>query len=159
MPMHVFRNVCVVHNFYGYRLAFAHPQQGARDLIAVADGAEHNPRSQLDHHRCDAQAEIRRVLGGVRMQGRRLRMLRWSRSLLEAWRLSKHGPQLSCPSCDYGSPSQPCKLPTFQSVLIPAQIGLHSVTRSCGSARHRTQDKRPKSRMVCRRGFRSADNS
>jgi hypothetical protein len=33
--MHVFRNVCIVHNLYGDRLALAHPQQGTGDFIVA----------------------------------------------------------------------------------------------------------------------------
>ena len=48
VPMHVFRNVRVVHNLYGDALALSHPQQGTGDLVAVADRAEHNLGRQLD---------------------------------------------------------------------------------------------------------------
>jgi hypothetical protein len=117
--MDVFRNVCVVHNLYGDRLALAHPQQGTGDLIAVADGAEHNLRGQLDHHRCDSQAEIRGVLGCVRFQ-RHHPMLWRPRILLEAERLPKSGPQLACPGRDHGGPSKPNKIPSLHAILIPA---------------------------------------
>src|SRR5215475_9673284 len=91
MPMHVFRNVCVVHNLYDDRLALAHSQEGTGDLIAVADSADHNLRGQLDHHRCDSQTEIRSALGSIRFQ-RRTRS--WLQNLLEAYRLRKRGPEL-----------------------------------------------------------------
>ena len=61
MPMHVLRNVCVVHNVDGDGLALAHPQEGTGDFIVVADCADHNLRGQLDHHGRDLQGEIRRT--------------------------------------------------------------------------------------------------
>jgi hypothetical protein len=75
MPMHVFRNVCVVHNLYSDRLALAHPQQGTGDLIAVADGADDNLRRQFDQHWRDLQVEVRRASGGPRFRRHRHRVL------------------------------------------------------------------------------------
>ena len=131
MPVHVFRNIRVVHYLYGDALALAHPQQRTGDLIAVADGADYNIRGQLDHHGRDSQAEIGRALGGVRFQRRHHRMLRRYRTLPQAGRFPKQGgPQLACPGRQHGGPSQPYKLPSFQLILIPTQIDSHSVTRS-----------------------------
>jgi hypothetical protein len=117
--MHVFRNVRVVHNLYGDAPALSHPQQGAGDLVAIADRAEHNLWRQLDHHRRDPQREIRRAPGGLRAQGRHSRM-RWRpRHLPLRWRLTERGPQFACPRPDHGSPSKPRKIPSIHLILIP----------------------------------------
>ena len=78
VPMHVFRNVRAVHNLYRDAPALSHPQQGTGDLVAVADGADHHLRGQLDRHGRDLQGEIRRAVGGVRFEQRRHRAL-WRR--------------------------------------------------------------------------------
>jgi len=56
------------------------PAARDRDLVAVADGADHHLRSQLDRHGRDLQGEIRRA-GGLRFEQRRYRALwrRWDR--------------------------------------------------------------------------------
>src|SRR6202012_1567863 len=66
MPMHVLRNVCVVHNVDGDVPAFAYAQQGTGNLITVSDRADYTLRSQLDQHVFDLQGEIGRRSAGLR---------------------------------------------------------------------------------------------
>jgi hypothetical protein len=119
MPMHEFRNVGFVHNVDGDVLAFAHPQQWARDFIVVADCADDNLRSQLNQHGRDLQGEIRRRPGGLGLQGRH-RMLRRLHTLLETWGLAKRGPQLACSGRDHGGASKTYKIPSLHLILTPA---------------------------------------
>ena len=65
MPVHVFRNVRVVHNLDGDALPLSHAQEGARHLVAVADRADYNLRGQLDDHGRDSKGEVRRALNGI----------------------------------------------------------------------------------------------
>ncbi len=74
MPVHVFRNVGVVHNLHGDSLALSHPQKGTGNFIAVADRADYHPRGQLDHCGCDAQGVIGCVPGDPRFRRRRVGM-------------------------------------------------------------------------------------
>ena len=83
MPVHVFRNGCVVRNVDGDGLALADPQERTWDFVAVADCADDNLRGQFDHHGRDLQGEIRRMPGGFRFQWRHPMLWR-SRNPLEA---------------------------------------------------------------------------
>ena len=65
MPVHVFRNVRVVHNLDGDALPLSHAQQGAGHLVAVADRADYNLRGQLDDHGRDSKGEVRRALNSI----------------------------------------------------------------------------------------------
>ena len=121
MPMHVLRNVCVVHNIDGDALALAHPQQGTGDFIAVAYRADDNLGGQFDQCGRDLKGEVRPTPDGLRFQ-RHHTMLWRSLNLLKAWRLPKPGLQLLCPGSDHSGTAKPYKFPSLHAILFPAAI-------------------------------------
>src|ERR1700684_1183791 len=118
MPMHVLGNVRIIHNVDDHGLSLAHPQEGTGDFITVADGADDNLRSQLDHHGCDSQGEIDSAPGGLCLQRRPHRMLRLRGNMSERQRLRERGPQLTCACRDHGGAAKPHKIPAIHLVSV-----------------------------------------